>query len=72
MFLSAFAAAAGSDLLVTAPRRLVERFGKNFGLQSWPLPLASDIFTIDGVRSQYSMSDPAIDWLVENIITLLQ
>ena len=72
MFLSAFAAAASSDLLVTAPRRLVERFGKNFGLRSWPLPFASDILFIDGVRSQYSISDPAIDWLVENIITLLR
>jgi DNA-binding transcriptional LysR family regulator len=71
MFLTAFAAAAKSDLLVTAPKRLVERFAANFGLQVFELPFAPDTFFMDVIRSQYSISDPALDWLVENMISLL-
>jgi DNA-binding transcriptional LysR family regulator len=72
MFLTAFAAAAKSDLLVTAPRRLAQRYAINFGLQVLELPFAPEVFFMDIVRSQYSISDPAIDWLVENIVGLLQ
>jgi DNA-binding transcriptional LysR family regulator len=72
MFLSGFATAAKSDLLVTAPKRLAQRYAENFGLQVFELPFAADIFFMDVVRSQYSLSDPAIDWLVENIAGLLQ
>lgn len=67
MFLSAFAAAAASDLVVTAPRRLVARFAHGFGLRVFELPFAAEPFFIDMVRSQSSISDPAIDWLVEKI-----
>ena len=72
MFLAAFAAAAKCDLVVTAPRRLVERYATNFGLQVFELPFTPETFFMDIVRSQYSISDPAIDWLVENIIGLLR
>jgi DNA-binding transcriptional LysR family regulator len=72
MFLTAFAAAAKSNLLVTAPRRLVQRYAANFGLQVFELPFTPEAFFMDLVRSQYSMSDLAIDWLVENIIRLLR
>jgi DNA-binding transcriptional LysR family regulator len=72
MFLTAFAAAAKSDLLVTAPKRLVQRYARNFKLQVFELPFAPDAFFMDIVRSQYSISDPAIDWLVENIVGLLR
>jgi DNA-binding transcriptional LysR family regulator len=72
MFLTAFAAAAKSDLLVTAPRRLAQRYAINFGLQVLELPFTPEVFFMDIVRSQYSISDPAIDWLVENIVGLLQ
>jgi DNA-binding transcriptional LysR family regulator len=71
MFLSAFAAAARSDLLVTAPKRLVERFADNFSLQVFTLPFAPDPFFMDVVRSRYSLSDPAIDWIIENMNVLL-
>jgi DNA-binding transcriptional LysR family regulator len=71
MFLTAFAAAAKSDLLVTAPRRLVERYAKNFGLQVFELPFTPEPFFMDLVRSQYSICDPAIDWLAQNITRLL-
>jgi DNA-binding transcriptional LysR family regulator len=72
MFLTGFATAAKSDLLVTAPRRLVQRYAANFDLQAFELPFAADPFFMDIVRSQYSASDPAIDWLVENIAAMLQ
>jgi DNA-binding transcriptional LysR family regulator len=72
MFLTGFATAAKSDLLVTAPRRLVQRYAANFGLQAFELPFAADTFFMDIVRSQYSASDPAIDWLVENVAGLLR
>jgi DNA-binding transcriptional LysR family regulator len=72
MFLAAFAAAAESDLLVTAPRRLVQRYAKNFALQMFELPFAPEPFFIDVAQSQYSISDPSIDWLVQNIIRLLR
>jgi DNA-binding transcriptional LysR family regulator len=72
MFLSAFAAAAGSDLLVTAPKRLVERFAANFTLQVRQLPFEPDTFLLDAVRSRYSLSDPAIDWLLESIVAVLR
>lgn len=72
MFLTAFAAAAKSDLLVTAPTRLARRYARNFGLQVFELPFAPGPFFMDIVRSRYSMSDPAIDWLVENIVELLR
>jgi DNA-binding transcriptional LysR family regulator len=72
MFLTAFAAAAKSDLLVTAPRRLVQRYAANFGLQVFELPFAPDVFFMDILQSQYSISDPAIEWLVDNIVGLLR
>jgi DNA-binding transcriptional LysR family regulator len=72
MFLTAFAAAAKSDLLVTAPKRLVQRYATNFGLQVFELPFATELFFMDILRSQYSISDPAIDWLVDNIVGLLR
>ncbi|HKD24829.1 MAG TPA: hypothetical protein VKC66_02770, partial [Xanthobacteraceae bacterium] len=53
MFLAAFAAAAKCDLVVTAPRRLVERYATNFGLQVFELPFTPETFFMDIVRSQY-------------------
>ena len=67
MFLSAFAAAAASDLIVTAPRRLALRFARSFGLRILDLPFAAEPFLIDMVRSRSSIGDPAVDWLVERI-----
>lgn len=72
MFLTGFATAAKSDLLVTAPKRLVQRYAANFGLQVFALPFAADSFVMDLVRSRYSLSDPAVDWLVDNIVSLLR
>lgn len=67
MFLSAFAAAATSDVIVTAPRRLAARFARGFGLRVFELPFAAEPFLIDMVRSRSSIGDPAVDWLVERI-----
>jgi len=67
MFLSAFAAAAASDLIVTTPQRLAVRFARGFGLRVLELPLAAEPFPIDMVRARSSVSDPAVDWFVERI-----
>jgi len=67
MFLSAFAAAAASNLIVTAPRRLAARFACSFGLRVLDLPFGVEPFLIDMVRSRSSMGDPAVDWLAERI-----
>ena len=67
MFLSAFAAAAASDLIVTAPRRLALRFARRFGLRVHELPFAAEPFLIDMVRARSSASDSAVDWFVEKI-----
>jgi DNA-binding transcriptional LysR family regulator len=67
MFLSAFAAAAASDLIVTAPRRLALRFARRFGLRVLDLPFSAEPFLIDMVRTRSSVGDPAVDWLVERI-----
>jgi len=68
MFLGAFAAAAASDLIVTAPRRLAVRFARSFGLRVFHLPFAADPFLIDMVRTRSSIGDPAVDWLVERLL----
>lgn len=67
MFLAAFAAIAGSDLIGTAPTRLVARFGGAFGLQSFAPPLAIDPIVMELVRTRIGLRDPAIDWLVARI-----
>jgi DNA-binding transcriptional LysR family regulator len=67
MFLSAFAAARASDLIVTAPRRLADRFARSFGLRVLDLPFVAEPFLIDMIRSRSAMGDPAVDWLVERI-----
>jgi DNA-binding transcriptional LysR family regulator len=67
MFLAAFAAVAGSELIATAPTRLGERFGAAFGLQSFAPPLPIDPIVMGLVRSRIGLGDPAIDWLVTRI-----
>lgn len=67
MFLGAFAAAAASDLIVTAPQRLARRFARAFGLRVFELPFAAEPFLIDMVRSRPSVGDPGVDWLAEKI-----
>lgn len=67
MFLSAFAAAAASDLIVTAPRRLVDRFAHGFGLHVFELPIPAEPFLIEMARWRSTVDDPAVNWLVERI-----
>ena len=67
MFLSAFAAVAASDLIATAPRRLVARFACAFGLAAYELPLAASRFRIDLIRARSSLKDRELDWLSEEI-----
>jgi DNA-binding transcriptional LysR family regulator len=67
MFLSAFAAVAVSDLIATAPRRLVTRFASAFGLAAYMLPFPASRFGIDLIRARSSLKDRALDWLTEEI-----
>ena len=67
MFLAAFAAVSGTDLIATAPARMVRRFGPAFGLQDFPPPLPVDPIVMELVRSRIGQGDPAIDWLVARI-----
>lgn len=67
MFLAGFAAVSGSDLIATAPRRLVARFAPSFGLASFPPPLAIDPIVMELVRSKANLRDPGLGWLVERI-----
>jgi DNA-binding transcriptional LysR family regulator len=72
MFLSAFAAVAASDLLATAPRRLVARFAAAFGLVAYEPPFAASRFRIDLIRARTSLRDRALDWLAEEIQRVLE
>jgi DNA-binding transcriptional LysR family regulator len=71
MFLSAFAAAAASDLIATAPRRLAAHFASAFGLTAYELPFAASRFRIDLIRARSSLKDRALDWLTEEIQIVL-
>jgi DNA-binding transcriptional LysR family regulator len=71
MFLSAFAAVGASDLIATAPRRLVTRFAGAFGLAAYELPFVAARFRIDLIRARSSLSDLALNWLTEEIQRVL-
>jgi DNA-binding transcriptional LysR family regulator len=66
-FFPALAAVAGSDLVATLPRRLVERFGKAFGV-AWcepPFPLRS--FAVSMVRHRRDARNPLHAWLLDEL-----
>jgi DNA-binding transcriptional LysR family regulator len=67
MFLTAFAAVAGSDLVATVPARLAQRFAPTFGLRVLPPPLAIESFPVSLVRLAAMKSDPGLSWLVGRI-----
>jgi DNA-binding transcriptional LysR family regulator len=67
MFLTAFAAVARSDLIATAPRSLVRRFGPSFGLIVFEPPFKAPTFSLDLIRARSSVPDSAIDWFAQRI-----
>ncbi|MBR1091471.1 LysR family transcriptional regulator [Bradyrhizobium manausense] len=67
MFLTAFAAVAGSDLVATVPARLAQRFAPVFGLRVLPPPLDIDSFPVSLVRLAATKSDPGLAWLVSRV-----
>jgi DNA-binding transcriptional LysR family regulator len=71
LFLGAFAAVATSNLITTSPRRLVERFADQFGLDAYELPFKVTGFSIDLIRARLSERDPAITWLTQAIQRVL-
>lgn len=64
-FMWALTVLAQTDLLGAVPRRLVEQHGRRTGLSAVepPLPLRKDGVGIVTVKA--AMSDPAMQWLVE-------
>ncbi len=67
MFLNAFAVVAATDLIATAPRRLVVRFGAAFKVAPFELPFQASRFAIDLIQTRRSLADPSVDWLVRQI-----
>jgi len=67
-FMWALTVLAETDLIGAVPRRLVERHGARAGLVAVepPLPLRKDPVGVVAVKA--AMSDPAIQWLVRQVV----
>ena len=66
-FLIAFAAVSQTDSLATVPLRLARRYADSLRLQILPLPFEYGSHPVLAVRRSQAGSDPAIDWLVNNV-----
>lgn len=64
MFLTAFSAVAGSDLVATVPARLATRFASEFGLRVFAPPLVIEGFPVSMVWHGASQVDLGLDWLI--------
>lgn len=67
-FLAALATAAASDVLVTVPRGLAKAYGPVFGLAIYETPVAMPGYEMAAVQGPLSARDPAVDWLVGNLL----
>jgi DNA-binding transcriptional LysR family regulator len=67
-FMMALAQLAGSDLIATLPRRLVERHAAGFGLAFAELPLRRKPDPIQAVATRAAMMDAGVAWLMETIV----
>lgn len=61
-YLAAPAMIAGSDLLITLPRRLAERFAEPYGLRVFRPPVPLQGFDVVVASHSRSAADPAIQW----------
>lgn len=66
-YLSALAAIAHTDRVLTAPRRLAERYAASFGLQTYKLPFPEPRLTVSTLHHRRSARDPAIAWFRERL-----
>lgn len=67
-FLAALATAAASDVLVTVPKGLAKAYAPTFGLSIHETPLAMPGYEMAAVQGPLSARDPAVDWLVNNLL----
>ena len=67
-FYAALAICAATDLLVTLPSSVAERFAASFALERRPAPVAGAPFTISLLWSPVLAGDPAQAWLRGEVI----
>ena len=67
-FYAALAICAATDLLVTLPCSVGERFGASFALERRPAPVAGGPFTISLLWSPVLAGDAAQAWLREEVV----
>lgn len=67
MFLTAFALAQASDLLVTAPARLVRAFAPSFGLAAHAPPFAIPPFEVQLLSARRKAATPGLHWLRDRV-----
>lgn len=67
-FFAALATAAGTDLIVTLPRRFADRWAETFGLQSLVPPLAIRPFNIAMAWSRDAEADEGLAWLRARLV----
>lgn len=67
-FLAALATAVASDVLVTVPKGLAKAYAPTFGLSIYETPIAMPGYEMAAVQGPLSARDPAVDWLVNNLL----
>lgn len=70
-FVSMLAAAAGSDMIATAPRRLASQYADALQIQVMPFPVAVPLVPIYQLWSPSLEQDPAHLWLREQLTATL-
>ena len=70
-FFPALATLARSDLVATLPSRITGAYATPFGLESRPLPLEVDSFTVSALRHRRWRNSPLHAWLVDLIIEIM-
>jgi DNA-binding transcriptional LysR family regulator len=64
-FMMALAHLAGSDLIASLPRHLVQRHGTRFGLIAAELPLKRKPDPIQAITTKAALMDDGVAWLME-------
>lgn len=67
-FLAALATTAASDVLLTVPKSLAKAYAPTFGLSIYETPIAMPGYEMAAVQGPLSARDPAVDWLVNNLL----
>lgn len=70
-FMMALEHLAGSDLLATVPRRLVEQQAARFGLSFAELPFARKPDPIQAIATRSALMDAGVGWLMNLVVSVL-